>query len=168
MLIEFKDHRLPPGKLCFRLLRNVPNDLFESGEQKKVLPQLTGWELWAGRTDSETPAAATVVLERMLRGIGIPSGGSAGQVLVKKSDKDYDLQCRRNGRVPAFRIIPSIPGRRKSGSALHRYHSRQILPMGRNRTLLQMYRSRNRRRRRTHFGQQQITLSILSLWQQKL
>ena len=28
----------------------------------------------------------------MLRGIGIPSGGSAGQVLVKKSDKDYDLQ----------------------------------------------------------------------------
>ena len=31
MLIEFKDHRLPPGKLCFRLLRNVPNDLFESG-----------------------------------------------------------------------------------------------------------------------------------------
>ena len=92
MLIEFKDHRLPPGKLCFRLLRNVPNDLFESGEQKKVLPQLTGWELWAGRTDSETPAAATVVLERMLRGIGIPSGGSAGQVVVKKSDKDYDLQ----------------------------------------------------------------------------
>ena len=79
MLIEFKDHRLPPGKLCFRLLRNVPNDLFESGEQKKVLPQLTGWELWVGRTDGETPAAATVVLERMLRGIGIPSGGSAGQ-----------------------------------------------------------------------------------------
>ncbi len=91
ILVEFKDHRLPPGRLCFRLLRTVPNALFESGEQKKVLPQLTDWELWSGKTDGEAPAATTIVLERLLQGIGIPSGGNAGQILVKQSGADYDM-----------------------------------------------------------------------------
>lgn len=67
ILVQFDNHHLTPGDLCFSLSRWTPNDLFEDGDQRKVLPQHTGWELWDGPTDPE-PSVTTVILEQMLKG----------------------------------------------------------------------------------------------------
>lgn len=67
ILVQFKNHRLPPGVLQYRLLRWVPNDLFDDGDQKKVMPQHTGWELWSGPTDPNPPIQ-DIILEGMLKG----------------------------------------------------------------------------------------------------
>lgn len=67
ILVQFDNHYLPPGDLCFRLFRWVSNDLFDDGNQKKVMPQHTGWELWSGPTDPN-PLIQDVILEGMLKG----------------------------------------------------------------------------------------------------
>ena len=76
VLVKFKDHHLPPGRLYFKLCRKVPNELFDDGNQKRVLPVPTDWELWKGPTDRGTPPVASVIAERVLKG----TPGEAGQI----------------------------------------------------------------------------------------
>lgn len=89
-----EQHNLPVGELKYTLKASLPNNIFPDGYQDINEPQTTGVELWDGASDFAEAIECDVILPYVKgeAGAGVPSGGSKGQVLTKKSDEDQDLE----------------------------------------------------------------------------
>lgn len=94
--IPLAKHPIGCGRLLCDKVEYIDDPLFPGGYKVKVTPMLTSIELWSQASDNDKSSAyGELLLAKIIRGKdgeGIPAGGSAGQVLSKKSDADYDTE----------------------------------------------------------------------------
>lgn len=94
--IPLAKHPIGRGRLLCDKVEYIDDPLFPGGHKVKVTPMLTSIELWSQASDNDKSSAyGELLLAKIIRGKdgeGIPAGGSAGQVLSKKSDADYDTE----------------------------------------------------------------------------
>lgn len=94
--IPLAKHPIGCGRLLCDKVEYIDDPLFPGGYKVKVTPMLTSIELWSQASDNDKSSAyGELLLAKIIRGKdgeGIPAGGSAGQLLSKKSDEDYDTE----------------------------------------------------------------------------
>lgn len=94
--IPLAKHPIGCGRLLCDKVEYIDDPLFPGGYKVKVTPMLTSIELWSQASDNDKSSAyGELLLAKIIRGkdgVGVPAGGSAGQVLSKKGDADYDTE----------------------------------------------------------------------------
>lgn len=102
VLVKFEDYNLGPGLLQMTLEAEIPNDLYADGTLDVELPAGTQIELWDKASDPviPTPEVETAIAY-MIKGEGVPAGGTTGQVLKKQSDDDFDAEWQDDESLPS-------------------------------------------------------------------
>lgn len=94
--IPLAKHPIGRGRLLCDKVEYIDDPLFPGGYKVKVTPMLTSIELWSQASDNDKSSAyGELLLAKIIRGkdgVGVPAGGSAGQMLSKRSDEDYDTE----------------------------------------------------------------------------
>lgn len=109
LLVTVDNHNLAPGMLSYNLEVDVPDAQFPDGEINVSTPGVLGIELWYGASDELTAEQLNVIIATLKGdpGVGVPAGGTAGQVLTKKSSGDYDTvwQTPSGGGGSAVNVV---------------------------------------------------------------
>lgn len=91
VLVVFERHNLGAGLLQMTLEVNIPSEIYPDGVLNAEIPSFSQIELWDKASDPIVPAPQIeAAIAYVIHGKGVPPGGKAGQVLKKKSDKDFD------------------------------------------------------------------------------
>lgn len=102
--IGFKGFLIENNKKTYQISTNFVPKYFGPGAgeietQEQEIPTLTEWEIYIAQ------------IQEMIKGVqSIPSGGTVGQVLSKKSDSDYDYEWRdQEGGGLGTEEDPTVP-----------------------------------------------------------
>lgn len=91
VLVVFERHNLGAGLLQMTLEVDIPSEIYPDGVLNVEIPSFSQIELWDKASDPIVPAPQIeAAIAYVIHGKGVPPGGKAGQVLKKKSDKDFD------------------------------------------------------------------------------
>ena len=97
VFLPLSRHFLGRGALCRELFLSIPDRNFEHSIRNICIPATTECLLWEGATDGKEGIKNDVIVAMMLN--GIPKGGTAGQILTKRSDEDFDTAWTDNSLI---------------------------------------------------------------------
>lgn len=106
VFLPLSRHFLGRGTLCRELFLSIPNRNFEHSIRNICIPATTECFLWDGPTDGKEDMKNDVIVSMMLS--EIPKGGTAGQILTKQSDEDFDT-CWTDNSIVQFSPRSEFP-----------------------------------------------------------